>query len=209
MVTENLRLACASFCAFQTPTFGLLQLFPLRVYDIMPLCHFQSSFDVFAHCWSPLPTCSASGLQLPARLGGGTICDFPCLPLHHIRGTSSRPTNQCPVTLPCLSVHAPVVLLLDSAWIGSSQAPSFYNSPSCLAAHVILWTILACIQHLHHVLRADHSHVHRHLRLKQQSVPVCKTGWAWNNFGLQVRRGLHGELPAKLSCSRAPLAVLA
>ena len=30
---------------------------------------------------------------------------------------------------------------------------------------------------------------------------------AYNNFGLQVRWGLHGELPAKLSCTGAPLAV--
>ena len=37
------------------------------------------------------------------------------------------------------------------------------------------------------------------------SSGALATGWAYNNFGLQVLWGLHGELPAKLSCSGAHL----
>ena len=43
----------------------------------------------------------------------------------------------------------------------------------------------------------------------RRKVGAFANGWSCNNFGLQMRWSLHGELPSKLSCSGASLAVLA
>ena len=75
-------------------------------------------------------------------------------------------TTSFLITCRCLSVHASLVSLRSIASIGSSRTPSCSSPHSCFAAY------LSRQKHLFHVLRADHSHVHRHLLLKQPGVPM-------------------------------------
>ena len=61
-----------------------------------------------------------------------------------------------------------LVFLRSIAWLGSSHTPSFNPSHSSVAAQFFQQTTRACFRSIScHVLRADHSHVHRHLPLKK------------------------------------------
>ena len=68
--------------------------------------------------------------------------------------------------------HPPSTTIVSShCGSGSSQTPSFNSSHSCLAAHFLKQTVLACCRSISLRAAADHSHVHRHLLLKQLGVP--------------------------------------
>ena len=178
---------------------------------MIPLCHFQSSFEVLTFCSDFF---NSSGMWFRSSLHNGqlyTAYVFPCL-LHcyslkdffFIRPPSVK-FFSAPILLPrpaslgilrCLSVHASSVFLRSIAWIGSNHAPSLSSSHSCFAAHVFqLMHRCLLLKHLLHLLRADHSHVHHHQSFKHQGVPL----WPLN---AQVAN-LHMTSPAgPLSCVR-------
>ena len=59
----------------------------LKGYDVIPLCYFQSFFDVLVFC-SHFPSPSAN-------TGNSAACASPSLLLCHSLDTSFRPTTQC------------------------------------------------------------------------------------------------------------------
>ena len=67
-----------------------------------------------------------------------------------------------------MSVHTSLIFLLSKDFIVSSQTPSLNSSHSCLATPFCQWTQKPLL----HIMRANHSHVHRHLSFKQHSVPL-------------------------------------
>ena len=108
--------------------------------------------------------------------GSDTTCASPCLLLYYILHTSFRQTSQYHTIFSAPILLSRQVFLVTCRcmdWIGSSHTPSISSSHSCFAAHFFQYTIWACFRSIFfHVLRADHSHVHRHLLLKQDGVPM-------------------------------------
>ena len=156
--------------------------------DLIPSCRFQPSFDVLALC-SHFP--SHSGIWFPTSLRDGewynlclSVCSSLSQPLHFFSSdqpmshnlfyTHPPSTTTFLFTCRCLSVHASLVFLRSTAWIGSIHTPSVSSSRSCFVHHFFHWTNQPCLfqKHLLNVLRADHPHVHRHLLLKHQGVPL-------------------------------------
>ena len=121
----------------------------------------------------------------------GTACASLCLLFCYTLCTSSRPTNQCRTIL-----SAPILLPqpVSSSHVGACLSTlrwSFFAAqvglapatlcPSTLHTHAVLPISSAdhpgsLHEHFVHVLRADHSHVQRHLHLKHQGVPLWPLG---------------------------------
>ena len=81
---------------FRADKWLLLLLLSLRGCDVIPLCHFKSSFDVFALC----------SLLTSSNMGSHTMCASLCLLRCYILDTSFHLTKQCrtifsaPILLP-------------------------------------------------------------------------------------------------------------
>ena len=176
-------MACSSFCVFPTPTFPLangflVQLLQLKN-DVKPLCHCHSSFEVLALCsdflklfgfwfptfldehWYSLSfSVHRSFLQSRFFRANHPMSYFLfCTPSHFRDEFSSSHTSF---------VHLPQHRL----GLVPATTPAF-NSSHLVAAQSLPMDHPGLLQlHLLHVLRADHPHVHRHLRFKQQSVPL-------------------------------------
>ena len=91
-------------------------------------------------------------LFLPSVTDSGTTCASPCSsslsqPLHFFSSdqpmshnlfyTHPPSTTTFLVTCRCLSVHASLVFLRGTAWIGSSHTPSVSSSQSCVVPHFL------------------------------------------------------------------------
>ena len=160
----------------------------LSVCDVIALCHFKSSFDVFG----PLLPFPQSFRDLVSDFLHDGPCYSLCLSVHSsLTQALHLFSSDWPISHD-LFLHTPYIHdQFPSLHVGacpSTLRRSFFaaqpNWPQPRSFIQLLTLALCCPfrpidhpslcqKHLLHVLRADHSHIHRRLLFKKQCVPHC------------------------------------
>ena len=150
---------------------------------MIPLCHFRSFFKVFAHC-SPLQLSDLVPDFLPTR----AVIQSVLLRAFLSVTSSTRLSSDKPMSYNLFSIQSPSTPASSShfgACLSKLRWSAFeaqlWLAPATLfpsTLHMLCCPFLpvdhfcSLQEHLFRALRGHHSHIHRHLPVKQKSVPL-------------------------------------
>ena len=159
------------FLCFSDSHLRTVGWFFLRGCDVIPLCHFESCFEVLALC-SHLPSFSGIWFLTSSVTDSGTAFASPCLLGYSLHTFSSdQPMSH---NLFCTHLHSATSFLITLRCHASICISSQYRLDR-LQPHSFLQLVMLLVccpflptdhhhglfqKHFLHILRADHYHVH-------------------------------------------------